>query len=249
MMKRWSGTGLLAGLVAMAFVAVSGCGQAPNHSASGGGSKTAVVDLNAVAKALGRDEAIQRQLQSATQQLNQKLVQAAQQMQQQLNEQQKQLSDSEKEASQEDLQKLKERFVRARRNVQVNKAKAQLVQRQAKAQLVQQFRQEVKPIAQGIAEQQGADVVVVSNANVLWFDRSSDITDEVIAEMRAAGHSASSGSSSQQGTSSGSGGGSTSGGSSPSTSSGSTQNSGSGSDAGSGSAAGDSSSGGSSSGE
>lgn len=240
MMKRRVGSGWLMGLMAVAAVAVSGCGQAPNPPSSSG-SKTAVVDLNAVAKALGRDEAIQRQLQSATQQLNQKLTQAAQQMQQQLNEQQKKLGESEQEASEEDLQKLKERFVRARRNVQVNKAKAQLVQRQAKAQLVQQFRQEVKPIAQGIAEQQGANMVVVANADVLWFDRGSDITDEVIAEMRAAGHSGSgSGGSSQSSGGSGSGSGSASGGASSSSSGGSSQSSGSGSGSESGSASSDS---------
>jgi Skp family chaperone for outer membrane proteins len=201
-MQRRVATGLVAvGLTALVALMGTGCEQRASSSDSGasGGSRTAVVDLNAVAKALGRDEAIQQQLQSATQQLNQQLVQAAQQMQEDLQKKQEELGE---DASEEQLNELKQRFARAQRNVQVNKAKAELVQRKAKAKLVQQFREEVKPIAQRIAKEQGADVVVVANNEVLWFDPGSDITGEVIAEMRAAGHAGSSGSGSSSGGSS-----------------------------------------------
>ena len=51
--------------------------------------------------------------------------------------------------------------------------------------LIQHFRNEVGAIAQDVARRSGSKLVLVSNYETIWFDPSADITDEVIAIMRA----------------------------------------------------------------
>ena len=52
-------------------------------------------------------------------------------------------------------------------------------------QLLKELRQNVKPVAEGIARSQGISVVLETTDNLIWFDASVDITDEVIAEFRS----------------------------------------------------------------
>ena len=73
-------------------------------------------------------------------------------------------------------------------------ARQQLAQTQAIAQqkaqefqlgLVSQYRQTVQPVAAEIARSRGASVLLVADPTMLWFESDVDITDEVIAELRA----------------------------------------------------------------
>ena len=62
-------------------------------------------------------------------------------------------------------------------------------QAQVRAQLIKQFREEVRPIAEQVAKDKGASVVLLTNDNVLWYDPTVDITDGVIAQIITAGDS------------------------------------------------------------
>jgi len=51
--------------------------------------------------------------------------------------------------------------------------------------LLMEWRQKLQPIAQAIANDKGASIVLVSSPSLIWFDATVDITDEVIAKLRA----------------------------------------------------------------
>ena len=55
--------------------------------------------------------------------------------------------------------------------------------------MILRFRRDVAEIAQEIANRAGSKLVLVSNYETIWFDPTADITDEVIAVMRARGTS------------------------------------------------------------
>ena len=75
--------------------------------------------------------------------------------------------------------------VKAQRQLAEKQQLAQQKAQQVQLELVNDFKRQVQPVAQKIAGLQGAEVVVVLDDAVLWFDARADITDEVIAELRA----------------------------------------------------------------
>ena len=53
------------------------------------------------------------------------------------------------------------------------------------AQLVQQFRDEVKPIARQVASEKGLSIIVTRNETVVFdFTSAVDITEDVVRKMR-----------------------------------------------------------------
>ncbi|MEJ2133168.1 MAG: hypothetical protein P8Y95_16445, partial [Gammaproteobacteria bacterium] len=54
-----------------------------------------------------------------------------------------------------------------------------------RAGVVSEFLNDVRPHAAEIAAARGAKLVLTAATNMIWFDASIDITDEVIAAMRA----------------------------------------------------------------
>jgi Skp family chaperone for outer membrane proteins len=180
-MKRWTYVAVAA------VVAISGATMVISSTANAQGSKAvapvAVVDLDAVAKAVGRDVVIRQQVEVATQQLNQQLVKAATDMKTQIEAEQAKLTDASPE---DDKKRVAAMLAQANQNVQNNKAMAQLRQQQIRNELIVQFRDEIRPMAEKAARAQGAmAVLVTAETTVLWFDPALDITDEVIAEYRS----------------------------------------------------------------
>ena len=165
-------------LVACA-VMLTACDQLPARGSSGG---VAVVDLNAVAKAIGRDEAINARMESARVDLNQQLTQIAGDLEQQLKDEQEKVGAAPKPDEQQQLQEM---AVRAQRQLAEKQQLAQQKATQFQLELVNEFRQQLAPVAEKVAKIRGADVVVVLDDSVLWFDSGVDITDEVIADLRA----------------------------------------------------------------
>lgn len=175
MIKRsWISYSLLA-LLCAASVCLTGCNEK--------GNPVAVVDLDAVAKALGKDQAITKQLQQNNAQITDQLNKIGQNFQQQLkdaadkagpepsDDQQKQLAAMRNDAQQ--------KFA-AIRQAGVNRL------REAQLKLAEDFRNEVKPVAERFARQRGASVVLVSTGMILWMDNQVDITADVIGAMRSA---------------------------------------------------------------
>ena len=179
---------LLRFILAMSlFALLHGCGDA--SSSARPHAATVVVDLAVVAKALGRDEVMQNQLESARNQLSSQLTELAEGMKRELEEEKAKLP--EKPSVEEDL-RFQDRLAEAKLQLQETRVIAQQQAQQLRAQLVSRFRAEVAAAAAPLARQRGAGAVLVIDTGMLWFDPSADITDEVIAEIRARDYSSAS---------------------------------------------------------
>jgi Skp family chaperone for outer membrane proteins len=145
------------------------------------GPKVAVLDLAAVAKALGRDQVFKEQTEAAGRQLQQQLSEFATDLQQQLREEQSKLGE---EPSEEDQADLRRKLLAAQRQVQQSQRLARQKATEFQVQIVNAFRTEVRPVAAEVARANGANSVLLTNA-VLWFEPAVDITGQVIDAMRA----------------------------------------------------------------
>jgi Skp family chaperone for outer membrane proteins len=169
---RFAALAILTGLLA------SGC-RLPNTPPQS--RQPLVVDLNAVARALGRDELMQQKLDGAYRQLNDQLSEIGSKLEKQLADRKAALKPDADE-KQEDFDKL---ALQANRQLRQTQQLARQKGALYGARLVNEFRQEVLGVAKGIAEQRGAASIVVANNELLWHSSSIDITDEVIGALRA----------------------------------------------------------------
>lgn len=181
-------------------LATAGCnaGSGTSGDASGRSGKAgqaacttgvAVVDLDEVAKQLGKDVAMVTAVRQGQASLNQQLQTFQANLQQKYKQQVEALGD-EQPASQADQQARQKKLVEMERQfkLELNQA-ARSAQNELKAheqRLVQSFRAEVKPVAQQVAAERGLGVVVTKNDSVLLtFDDGHDITAAVVAKLRA----------------------------------------------------------------
>jgi len=141
-----------------------------------------VVDLDAVAKALGWDVVIAQRVEAATQNLNSQLIQAAESME---KEYQQQLASAGSSPTPEQVAALQRTKLRVQQNVQNNKLVAEQARDKVRAQQILLFRQEIKPVAGRIAADRGSEVVLIANEDVVWFSPEADITGDVISALRA----------------------------------------------------------------
>ena len=166
-------------VAAIAFFALlAGC-----EPQSGSRAAVAIIDLDAIARALGRDDVIAQQINVANQQLAGQLGQVATNLQQQVQAERDKYEVIGDEAEQELVQ------LTAVANQQLQQTQRLAQQRSAefRTAVINSFRNEVTPYAQEIATQRGVAAVITVATPMLWFDSSADITDEVIAAMRKAG--------------------------------------------------------------
>jgi len=164
-------------VVAACAAVLCGCNQP-----GAGGTSAVVADLDAVARAMGRDVLVGKRVEQATQLLNTKLIEAAKNMEKELKQQQTELGAS---ATEEQRAKLKQTVQKIQANIQSNKEIAEQARQGVRAEQIQLFRSEVKAIAARLAAKQQANLVMVAGQDVLWFAPSADITAAVIAEMRS----------------------------------------------------------------
>lgn len=167
-------------LVAIALLAfvVAGCDQLGDNRAS-----VAVIDLDAVARALGRDEVIAQQINQANQQLTSQLGDVAEDLQQQLQQEREKYEVIGDEAQAD----LDQKTAAANQRLQQTQRVAQQRAAEFRTAVINSFRNEVQPYASEIARERGAATVITVATPMLWFDSEVDITDEVIAAMRKAG--------------------------------------------------------------
>jgi Skp family chaperone for outer membrane proteins len=153
---------------------LAGCG--------GGSGRVAVIDLAAVAKATGHDRVLDQQLGAARLDLEAQLGQIAGDLEAQLRAEQTRRGGAESAAREREFQTL---AAQARQRLLETQALAQRKADQYQLKLVAGYRDLVEPVAREVARSLDAELIVVAGADVLWFDPAIDITDEVIAELRA----------------------------------------------------------------
>lgn len=157
-------------------VALTGC-IPPNQSnrASGG---VAIVDLEAVAKRLGRDVAIAQELKTAGNELGTELVGVQKDLQGQFEKKKQEIGSSPNQTQQQSLEEL-ERTLNTQFQQKQQEAQQEIAAK--RNALVVRFREEVKPVAMKIAQGRGCSTVLVKNDNVILDSSSAyEITDEVI---------------------------------------------------------------------
>lgn len=167
---------LLVFSVAAAALAGAGCGPL-----SGKGD-VVVLDLAAVAKATGQDKVIEEQMAAARETLAAQLLQIAGDLEKQLQSEQSRRGGAVAAAKEKEFQQL---TAQARQQLAQTQALAQQKAQDFQTGLAASYRQAVQPIVAEIARSRGAAVVLVADATMLWFDPATDITAEVIAELRA----------------------------------------------------------------
>lgn len=181
---------LLLALCAM-MLGDAGCaGPGKNQSPA----RVVVVDLDRVARELGREQAMSAELLDMRNALTSHLKAEELKLTENLEEKEK--------ASVRRYREVRSTFGEVpadyeRREFFAEKQTAQKkfdeLQRQALAQITQRrdiliegFRDDIRPTAERIAKSKGAQLVATKNDSVVFaYDDSIDITDEVIAEMRA----------------------------------------------------------------
>lgn len=167
----------------VAVVAAFGVGLTWSYLTSGTKGGVAIVDLDEVARRLGREAEMTQSIQSAAGALNQRLTAVQKDAEGKLKAIQADLgSDPSPEEAQQ--------FVQQARSAQIQfnqlRQRAQQQLGNHRRQLVNQFRQDTQPIAAKVAKQKGFTTVVTRNdAFVFSFDNTVDITDDVIALMSA----------------------------------------------------------------
>ena len=169
------------GIAALLLVLLAtGCDQLP----VGGGSSVLIVDLSAVAKATGQEQAIQQQAQAAREDLNAQLMEQAASLEQQLQAEQDKLGENPTEEEQQQLQQL---AVQVQQQYGQLQTQAQQQAQQIEMNLVLEFREQIQPYAEKIARSRNASVVRLVDQTTLWQDPAIDITDELIGALRDEG--------------------------------------------------------------
>jgi hypothetical protein len=162
-----------------AFTSILLCGC--NRPASTSNSAV-VVDLDAVARAMGRDLVIDGKVEQATQALNARLITAADTMEKEYKKQQVATGSS---PTDEQRTKLKQMAQKIQETIRNNKEVASQARQRFRLEQIQLFRNDVRTVASKLAEKQRATMVFVAGQEVLWFTPTADITAPVIAAMRS----------------------------------------------------------------
>ena len=162
---------------------VAGCnrigGGSSSGSSSGGG--VAIIDMDEIASALGKDAEIQSAVRQAAEQRKGELESLRTALGQNIEAKRKEFG----EAPTDD-QKRELGMLIAAADQRMGQAVGE-VNQQTQAQrmeLVQAFRREVEPAAIAVANERGMDVIMVKQPGILHYELAADITDEVVAEMR-----------------------------------------------------------------
>jgi Skp family chaperone for outer membrane proteins len=181
------------GMLATSLVlgALSGCGKpgateapaaaaAPATRSVGG---VAVVDLDAVARQLGRDIEMNTAVQERMSALNTKLTSLKTSLNRLFDEKRTGMGEDPTAEQQQELQTMQERL-----DVQLieSRRKAENELAVYKQQLIDDFREETKPVLTQVASDRGLSIVIPKNNGLLLsIDPAAEITDEVARRILA----------------------------------------------------------------
>jgi Skp family chaperone for outer membrane proteins len=168
----------LGGLV----VWITGCGtKSPEQPVAKPAGGVGVVDLDLVAKRLGRDIEMENLVQERVTSLNNKLTTLQGSMRRLYDEKREKLGDDPTEEQLKDLQAWQDR---TDAQLLESKRKAEVELGTYKQALVDQFREQAKPFLREIAAARGMSIVIPkNNALLLTVDPAAEITDDVAAKM------------------------------------------------------------------
>lgn len=142
-----------------------------------------MIDLDRVALAMGRDATMHADLKFIVESMIRQMNVERDKATENLNVMKSRLNRSSSLKEVEEYQAAS-RAAQAKLDELQSLAKAKVEEQRDK--MVQSFREEVRPIAVQVSKSHGAQLVMTKNNAVAFFyDQSIDITDEVIAEIKA----------------------------------------------------------------
>jgi Skp family chaperone for outer membrane proteins len=141
-----------------------------------------VIDLEAIASAIGHDVVIQEQMIAAREELNSQLTEMAADLEAMLEAEQAKLDAAPGPAQQEEFEQIQ---LEAEQKFAQAQAEAQQEAQRYQAGLVNEFHQQVKPVAAQVSAKYGARITLLANPSAFWFDDSAEITEEIIAILQA----------------------------------------------------------------
>jgi Skp family chaperone for outer membrane proteins len=140
-----------------------------------------VVDLDLVAKQLGRDIEMKNAVEERLASLNQKLKTLQGSLKRLYQEKQDKFGDNPTEEQVSELRATEERMERELLEV---KRKSELELAEYRQALVNQFREQAKPILREVAAARGLSIIIPKNEGLLLtVDPKVEITDDVAAKM------------------------------------------------------------------
>ncbi len=158
-----------------------GCGSSDESLASIESRGMAVVDLDAVAKKLGRDVEMQKLISERQTALNQQLAAIQDNLRSQFEDKKTEFGPNPTEDQTQQLVAIQNQINLELRRT---KATAQNDLERYKQGLIAEFREEVKPVVKQIAAENGIGVVVPKNEAIIFtFEPESDITELVASAM------------------------------------------------------------------
>lgn len=172
-------------LVALGLAALAGCmqrnGDSTTQSSRAGGG-VGVVDLDAVAKALGRDLEMQADAEKKLGQYTSELASLQSALNRQLQDKKEEIGD---EPSDDDVKTLVLTQRQLETQFRESKSKAERRLLTHKQRLIEQFREETKPVVREIADRRGLSIVIPKNdALLLTVSTDVDLTDAVVLAMQ-----------------------------------------------------------------
>ena len=144
--------------------------------------QVAVVDLDAVARKVGKDKQILQLIEQRQVTLNEQVSATQQSLIEQLNQKKSEFG----ELNEEETQQLAQMQTKANAILSSTRTQAQSNLTAFQQEVVDRFRAETKPIALEIASKKGCRVVLSKNDSVVFaFDQTIDLTDEVVAALQS----------------------------------------------------------------
>lgn len=187
-MLRRTSIGVLCGFLAML---TAGCGKTAAEPVAAKPEKAekpvggvGVVDLDKVAKVIGRDIEMSQKVEEEVASLNNKLTTLQGALERQLEDKREKFGN---DPTEEQLKELQSSENLMQRQLLERKRKAEAELSVFRQKLVDQFREQAKPVLREVAASRGLSIVVPKNDGLLLsIDPACEITDEVAAKMATA---------------------------------------------------------------
>ncbi len=164
-------------IIGFAFLMINACANQPTSQSK----NVLVLDLPTIAKAIDRDTEMNQQMEKFSDKLNQQLDVIKVKLEKQLKEHQQKLKSNKNKKSKLQFQEF---INQAQQKMQQVQLKASQKIQAYRTSLLQNFKDEIKPIAKNIAKKHNASLVRYSDDSILWFSQTIDISNEVIAVLK-----------------------------------------------------------------
>ena len=143
--------------------------------------RVAIVDLDEIASATGRDKDITQRVQLFVKDEELKLTALRDELRITIEQEEKTLGEKPSTEQQEKLNQLsKNSEAKLRQEI----AKVEEMAAQLRINLVLEFKKQVEPVARRVATNRGISVIMIKQNAMLYIAPASDITNDVIDEMQ-----------------------------------------------------------------